>query len=233
MIKETDFETYLYLSSNEFKIFLFDKKNIKNLFQETIIIENNFDFIDFTELTEFLDKNVFKIERLIGTFIKNIFLIIDNENNLMIKLSNRKKIENKVNKENLKNTVIKLKNLINENYKNQTIMHILINNQLVYNDDETSLKGSEDNFPQYLELSFITLSNDLIINLNKVIQEYQIKISKFIDGKYVKNYFNDDELELSSATHKLLNGYNDDEVIIVPKNTENHGFFERFFKIFS
>ena len=233
MTEETDFETYLYLSSNKFKIFLFDKKNIKNLFQETIIIENNFDFIDFTELTEFLDKNIFKIERLIGTFIKNIFLIIDNENNLMIKLSNKKKIENKVNKENLKNTVIKLKNLINENYKNQTIMHILINNKLVHNDDETSLTGSKDNIPQYLELSFITLSNNLIINLNKVIQEYQIKISKFIDGKYVKTYFKDDELELSLATHKLINGLNDNEVIIVPKNAENQGFFERFFNVFS
>jgi len=233
MTEETDFETYLYLSSNKFKIFLFDKKNIKNLFQETIIVENNFDFIDFKELTEFLDKNIFKIERLIGTFIKNIFLIIDNENNLMIKLSSKKKIENKINKENLKNTVIKLKNLINENYKNQTIMHILLNNQFVYNDDETRLTGGEDNIPQYLELSFITLSNNLIINLSKVIQKYQIKISKFIDGKYVKNYFKDDELELSLATHKLINGFNDNEVIIVPKNTEIQGFFERFFNVFS
>ena len=58
--------------------------------------------------------------------------------------------------------------------------------------------------------------------MNKVIQEYQIKISKFIDGKYVKNYFKDDELELSLATHKLINGYNDNEVIIVPKIRENH-----------
>ena len=233
MTEETDFETYLYLSSNKFKIFLFDKKNIKNLFQETIIVENNFDFIELSELTKFLDKNVFKIERLIGTFIKNIFLIIDNENNLMIKLSSKKKIENKINKENLKNTVIKLKNLINENYKNQTIMHILLNNQFVYNDDETRLTGGEDNIPQYLELSFITLSNNLIINLSKVIQKYQIKISKFIDGKYVKNYFKDDELELSLATHKLINGFNDNEVIIVPKNTEIQGFFERFFNVFS
>ena len=229
MTEETDFETYLYLSNNKFEIFLFDKKNIKNLFQETIIIENHFDFIEFSELTQFLDKNVFKIEKLIGTFIKNIFLIVDNENNLMIKLSNK----NKINKKSLRNTLVKLKNLINENYKNQTIMHILINNKLVYEANENLLIENEDAKPQYLEVSFITLSNDLIINLNKVIQEYQIKISKFIDGKYVKNYFNDDELELSSATHKLLNGYNDDEVIIVPKNTENHGFFERFFKIFS
>jgi hypothetical protein len=233
MTEETDFETYLYLSSDKFKIFLFDKKNIKNLFQETITIENNFNFINFTELTKFLDKNIFKIEKLIGTFIKNIFLIVDNKDNFTIKLSNKKKIENKVSKESLTNTLIKLKNLINENYKNQTIMHILTNNQLVHDNIETSLIENEDTNSQYLEVSFITISNDLIFNLSKVLQEYQIKIPKFIDGKYVKSHFKDDKLELSLATHKLINGFNDNEVLIVPKNTENQGFFERFFNVFS
>jgi len=233
MTEETDFETYLYLSSNKFEIYLFDKKHIKNLFQETITFKNDFNFREFKELTKFLDKNIFKIEKLIGTFIKNIFLIIDNEDNFIIKLSNKKKIENKVNKESLKNILIKLKNLINENYKNRTIMHILLNNQLVYNNIETSLVEYENTNSQCLEVSFLTISNDLIINLNKVLQEYQIKISKFIDGKYVKDYFKDNELELSLATHKLINGFNDNEVIIVPKNTENQGFFERFFNVFS
>jgi hypothetical protein len=233
MTEETDFETYLYLSSNKFEIFLYDKKNIKNLFQETQIIRNNFDFIEFIELQEFLDKNVFKIEKLIGTFIRNIFLIIDKEDNLMIKLSDKKKIKNKISKESLKNTLIKLKNSINENYKNQTIMHILINSKLVYEDNENLLIENKDTNLQYLEVCFITLSNNLINNLNKVMQEYQIKISKFIDGNYVKNYFKDDKLEISLATHKLINGINDNEVIIVPKNAKNHGFFERFFKFFS
>ena len=80
---------------------------------------------------------------------------------------------------------------------------------------------------------FYTISNDLIINLNKVLQEYQIKISKFIDGKYVKNFFKDEEIELSLASHKLINGCNDNEVVIVPKSSENKGFFERFFNFFS
>ena len=233
MTEETDFETYLYLSSDKFEIFLFDKKNIKNLFQETIMIENNFNFIDFTELTKFLDKNIFKIEKLIGNFIKNIFLIVDNKDNFTIKLSNKKKIDNKVSKESLTNTLIKLKNLINENYKNQTIMHILTNNQLVDDNIETSLIENEDTNYQCLEVNFITISNDLIFNLSKVLQEYQINIPKFIDGKYVKSYFKDDKLELSLATHKLINGFNDNEVLIVPKNTENQGFFERFFNVFS
>ena len=234
MTDEKDFETYLYLSNNKFKIFLFDKKNTKNLFQETIIIKNNYDLIDFTELTKFLDKNIYKIEKLIGTFIKNIFLIIDNKDNLIIHLGNKKKIENKINKERLKNILIKLKNLINENYKDQTIMHILLNKQLVYEDNETSfIEIDADIDYQHLEVSFITLSNHLIINLNKILQEYQIKISKFTDGEYVKNFFNDQEIELSLATHKLINGFNDNEVIIVPKSTENKGFFERFFNFFN
>ena len=233
MTEEKDFETYLYLSSNKFKIFLYDKKNIKNLFQETLTTENNFDFIEFIELQEFLDKNVFKIEKLIGTFIKNIFLIIDKEDNFIIKLSNKKMIENKVSKESLKNNLIKLKNLINENYKNQTILHILINNQLAYDNNKNSLVETEDTNSQYLEVCFITLSNDLIINLNKVLQEYQIKISKFIDGKYVKNYFKDDEIELSLATHKLINGCNTNEALIIPKHEQNQGFFEKFFNFFN
>jgi hypothetical protein len=233
MTEETDFETYLYLSSNKFEIYLFDKKHIKNLFQETITFENDFKFGEFTELIKFLDKNIFKIEKLIGNFIKNIFLIIDYEGNFIIKLSDKKKIENKVNKESLKNTLIKLKNLINENYKNRTIMHVLLNNQLVYNNIENSLIENENINSRCLEVSFITISNDLIINLNKVLQEYQINISKFIDGKYVKDYFKDDELELSLATHKLINGFNNNEVIIVSQNTDNQGFFERFFNVFS
>ena len=233
MTEETDFETYLYLSRDEFKIFLFDKKNIKNLFQETIMIENNFNFMEFAKVTEFLDRNIFKIEKLVGTFIKNIFLIVDNKDNFIIKLSNKNKIENKISKESIKSTLIKLKNLINENYKNQTIIHMLIKNQLVYDNIETLSSMNENTNFQYLEVNFITISNDLIINLNKVLEEYQIKISKFIDGKYVKNFFNDDKLEISLATHKLINGFNDNEVIIIPKNTKNHGFFERFFNFFS
>ena len=233
MTKEIDFETYLYLSSNKFEFFLLNKKDNKNLFQETLILKNNFDFKDFTELTKFLDKNIYKIEKLIGTFIKNIFLIIDNKNNLIIKLSNKKKLENSVNKDSLVNTLINLKNLINDNYKNRTIIHILINDQLVHRDTEMSLIDNIDISSQCLEVKFITLSNNLILTLSKILQEYQIKISKFADGKYVKNFFKEDELELSLATHSLINGYNDNEVILVSKRAKNQGFFEKFFNFFN
>ena len=233
MIEETDFETYLYLSSTNFKIFLFDKKNNKNLFQESVIFENNFDFLEFKELTQFLDKTIYKIEKLTGTFVKNIFLIIDSKKNLTINLGNKKRTDNKIYKESLKNTLIKLKNLINESYKDKTIIHILLNKQFVNKSNKTlSIESSDANY-QYLEVSFITLSNHLIENLSKILQEYQIKICNFSDGNYVKNFFKDDKTELSLATHKLIKGFNDKEVIIVPKSKENQGIFEKFFNLFS
>ena len=42
MIEELDIETYLYISPNEFWIYLFDKKNLKNLYKKGIKFNNNY-----------------------------------------------------------------------------------------------------------------------------------------------------------------------------------------------
>ena len=34
MIEETDFETFLYISKNKYQIFVYDKNNLKNLYNE-------------------------------------------------------------------------------------------------------------------------------------------------------------------------------------------------------
>ena len=52
-------------------------------------------------------------------------------------------------------------------------------------------------------------------------------------GDYVHNFFVDNNLELSSMAYQLKNGLNENEVILVPKNIENRGFFEKFFQLFS
>ena len=37
----------------------------------------------------------------------------------------------------------------------------------------------------------------------------------------------------STIAYKLKNGLNDNEVILIPKNVKNKGFFEKFFQLFS
>ena len=63
MAEEIDFETYLSLTKSKFEIYLFDKKNLKNLYKEELKLESKFNFIDLEKLSEFLDNHVFKIEK--------------------------------------------------------------------------------------------------------------------------------------------------------------------------
>tara|TARA_B100000902_G_C26955211_1_gene737796 strand:- start:325 stop:621 length:297 start_codon:yes stop_codon:yes gene_type:complete len=91
MTDEFDFQTYLNISSNKLGIYLLDLKNFKSLYFEEKNFKNKNIFLDLNILREFLDDNIFKIEKLTGTFIKNINLIIESENILRLKIGLKKK----------------------------------------------------------------------------------------------------------------------------------------------
>ena len=96
MIEEFDIDSYLYISPNEFQIYLFDKKNLKNLYEKKVKFNNTQNIINFNNLEIFLDDNIFKIEKLAGNFIKNIFLVIENEEIAELNFGIKKKIMKKV-----------------------------------------------------------------------------------------------------------------------------------------
>ena len=83
-----------------------------------------------------------------------------------------------------------------------------------------------------LEINFKSISRNTINDLNKILENYQIKITKFLDGSYVKANFSKD-LEIAEMSYKILCGYNQNEVIFIPKTTKKLAFFEKFFQLFS
>ena len=95
MNKDQELENYLSISKNKFGIYLFDVKNLKNLYKEELIINKNVNFIDLNELKKFLDNNIFKIEKLSGKFVENIYLIFEDEKNLDIEVGIKKKNYNR------------------------------------------------------------------------------------------------------------------------------------------
>ena len=227
-----EFETYLSISQNKFGIYLFDNKNRKNLYAKEITFEKT-DFINHSHLKQFLDDNIFRIEKLVGKFIENIFIIIDYENilNTQIGIKQKNYQPSKVNVY-LKSSITNAKDLFKESYPNEKIMHIIINNYFI---DGKNYPYLEDNleFEQLnLVIQFKSISNEIIHNLTKLLQNYQINIIKFIDGNYVKNFFNKD-IEISEMAFDILNGCNVNEVIVVQKNPKKLGFFEKFFQLFS
>ena len=228
MIEYTDFETFLYVSKNKYQIFVYDKNNLKNLYNEEI--KNN-DGIELNILSKFLDENIYKIEKTIKKFIRNIILIIEDNKVLDVGISIKKKnYEKYIDQKYLENSLVEVKDIFKENYQNQIIMHMII----VENENNFLLNNTNSNDDYlYLEVNFISITNYLTINIDKLLANHQIKIKRYMSGDYIKNFFNEDSTKLPAMASKLNNGLNKNEVQLISKSVENNSFFEKFFQLFS
>ena len=234
MIEEENFETYLSISPKKFEIFLFDKKNLKSLYKNKLELENEIDLLNLDNLSNFLDANIFKIEKLADNFIKNIVLIIDSDKNSYINICIKKKnYENLINYKNLEIALTETKDLFKENYQKQKIMHMIVENYSINGKNYSSFINDIKGDYLSLEVNFISIPSNFELILDKILEKYQIKIDKFLDGKYLIEQSKDNKFELPNIANKIINGYNQNEVILVPKNPKNKGFFENFFQLFS
>ena len=185
-------------------------------------------------LSEFLNKNIFKIEKLIGEFINTIFIVIEDRNNLNVELCIKKKnYGNLINQKSLEYPLKEAKDQFKKNYPNNILVHMTIVNYLIDKKNYSSLLGNLkcDNF--CLEINFISFSSQFIFKLEEILGKYQIKIDKIICGHYAKSFFTNDNIDLCEMAQKIVHGHNENEVMLIPKSIDNKGFFEKFFQLFS
>jgi len=231
MIENSDFETFLYISKNKYQIFVYDKNNLKNLYHEEI---GNDDEIELNILSKFIDDNIYKIEKMIKDFIRNIILIIEDDKVLDIGISLKKKnYEKNIDQKQLENSLVEVKDIFKENYQDLIIMHMIIVEK--QNSFLLNITNNKDDY-LYLEVNFISILNKFTFNFNKLLENHQIKIKRYMSGGYIKSFFDKDSresLELFIMANKLNDGSNKNEVQLVSKIRENKGFFEKFFQLFS
>ena len=226
MIEETDFETFLFISKNKYQIFVYDKNSSKNLYNVELMIDDD---IELNHLSKFLDDNIYKIEKMVSIFIRNIILIIEDEKVLNVGISIKKKnYEKYTDQKSLENSLIEIKDIFRENYQDQIIMHMIIINN---DNNEKFLINNNDYL--YLEVNFISASNSFTYTFDKLLEDHQIKIGQYMSEGYIKSFFDEKAAELPAIANKLYNGLNKNEVKLVSKNRENKGLFERFFELFS
>ena len=66
--------------------------------------------------------------------------------------------------------------------------------------------------------------------------DIQKKILKSINESVlavIKNFLDNKDQDIFRMSMKIIDGFNENEVSIVPKNTNNKGFFVRFFNFFN
>ena len=238
MNNENSFETFLYIGKKKISILIWKNDTKHKLYENEFILKNDSINSELSQLEKFLSSNILQIEKYLKRFIKKIILIIDHEEPFKIKLSLKKKnYGNILNDKSLGLLLKDARSQIKENYNDKIITHMIIDKYLI---DENSYSSLPDNIKfdnLSLEINFVCYSKDLFNELKKELGKYHIEIKQILSASYIRDYFRNDEkdkkMDIFSMCQKIIDGHNNNEILLVQKTRKNQGFFEKFFNFFS
>ncbi len=234
MTNRVDFRTYLYLSHNQFIIYVAKILTNEKIYSEKLEINKNSTELDFSKLNEFLDANIFKIEKKLNNFIKDMYVILDSKEFHSIKLSIKKDNNgNPINSETLIHPLNDLKNLCQSNLQNKKIIHLLIEKYLIDNKFYITLPENVNCNIFSLDTEFICLSNNLIENIEKILKKYHISLNQILSASYLEKFKDNTDNNIFTTASRFISGHNSNEVLLVSKINKKQGFFERFFNFFN
>ena len=229
MTEDQNFQTFLTISENRFGIYLLEINTNKVLYEKEFCLDSN-EKNDLNNLNFFLKENIFNIEKFIKKFVKNVNLIFKKKNILDIKIGIKKK---NFNTKYINKVLAEAKDLFNENFQEYKIMHIILNKTILDGKYYEKFVSSIETSNLCIETRIISVERKFISELNNILERYQIRIISCIDEKYIRNFFGPNEIGIAQMAYKILNGQNENEALIVPKNRKNGVFFEKFFQLFS
>ena len=234
MIREADFQTYLYLNNTQYIIYVTDNKTNEKIYSEKLAIEENSTEFKFRKMDEFLDSNILKIEKKLDSFIKDIYVILDSKEFHSIKLSIKKDNNgNLINSDALIHPLSDLKNLCQSNLQNNKIVHFFIEKYVIDNKFYTNLPENVNCNFFSLDTEFICLSKNLIENIEKTLKKYHISLIKILSASYLEKFKDNVDDTIFTTASRIISGHNDNEVLLIDKINKKQGFFERFFNFFN
>jgi hypothetical protein len=229
-----NFETFLCIGSKKFTISVNKKDDLKNIYFNEFIIEENKENIKTDLLYNFLDQHIYKIEKVLKNFVKTINVIIESDIFFPAQLSiKRADYDDLISEKKLIYLLNEAKNEIKRSIDNKKIIHMIINNYLVDNKNYLSLPMDLKCKSLCLDISFICLPNNYLKKIEETLKKFQISVDHVSSAAYIKSFFDETQNDLFKMCQYLIDGHNVNEVKIIPKKQKNNGFFERFFNFFN
>ena len=228
------FETYLLVSKEKFSINVFNKFNKQNLYKNEKIILNHFNEINYELLDDFLNENIFIIEKKLKKFVKSINLIIEFDFFFPIKISVKKDCHgNFLENKDLNYLLQETKEQCQNTLEGHKIVHMIVEN---YKIDEKSFKyfpekNKCNNF--IIDVCFISIPVIFLNNFDNILKNYHISINQVFSANYLNDFFRDKEKDIFKMAKNITEGCNPNEVLFIQKPMKNRGFFERFFHFFN
>ena len=235
-MNEKEIEVYFSLDQNRLSFAVFHKTNNSLIFsdEEIVDIANINNDIGSDLLKKPLEKNIKKIEKKINSFVNNICLIVKTNKSLSICISLMKNLDNKkIQTKDIKYLIHDAKQQILRAYPNNSIVHIIVKKYKVDDLEYNFVPSDIDCKKISLDIEFICLPKNLINKLELLFRNFEITIDKFMCAIYVSSFFSNFEGQnLCQIGYNLSNGFNKQEVVLIPKKIEKSGFFEKLFHFF-
>ena len=234
MENDSDFEGFLFFSPEKLILSVNRKTDFKLIFKDELFFENNSNYLNFDKLTFFLNENIFKVEKILGSFIEKINIIVETKDFLNLQISIKKYDYN----ENINSNVIlylikSARSQCEKTIKNRKIIHILIDNYYIDDTHFAKLPLNQKCKNFSLDISFICLPDELIKQIVKTLKKFQISINRILSATYIDKFANDRDTNFFKMASKIIGGYNENEIKLINKTLKNKGFFEKFFDLFN
>ena len=233
MENDSDFEVFLFFSPEKLILSVNRKTDFKLIYKDELFFENN-NYLNFDKLTFFLNENIFKVEKILGSFIEKINIIVETKDFLNLQISIKKYDYN----ENINSNVIlylikSARSQCEKTIKNRKIIHILIDNYYIDDSHFAKLPLNQKCKNFSLDISFICLPDELIKQIVKTLKKFQISINRILSATYIDKFANDRDTNFFKMASKIIGGYNENEIKLINKTLKNKGFFEKFFDLFN
>jgi len=229
-------KTFLIIEEKKFSISIFDKNLQKDIFfkEYECQINLNLKHLDLTNINKIIEENIFEIEKTNDEFLEDIYLLIDLPESQTIDLSLDKEREGDfIQTKDIKYLVQDAKQQILRSYLDNDIIHIIIGSYVINNNTYNFLPPKINCKKFAINIKFVCFPKKIIKELKKLFHNHQIRINQILSFNYIKSFaFEDLNIGIGERAFKIINGFNKQEVIILPKKDQKQGFFEKLFHLF-
>ena len=220
----SNYETYLYISPSKF-IITVNTGLSKTIYYEELAVKDQSDNKNFEKLDQFLNHNIFKIEKKLKSFVEKIDIILDLDIFFPVEISiKNNNYEDYINLKNLNYLLYEAKEVCKKTIDHKKIIHMIINNYQIDNKIYSSLPDNIKCSSYSLDLKLICISNSLIREIEIILKKYHISLNQLLSGSYIKNFFLNDERDIFLMAKKMIDGHNPNEVILKDKSKKNQVF---------
>ena len=224
---------FLFLGIDKFTIVALNSID-EEVYKEEILKDNKSNQIDLNFLDNFLNENIFKIEKKLNEFVKNIFLIIDHQNIFSIHLSIKNKFDNiNINLDTIHKLLLEAKSCCKKTLEDLDILHMKIDQFYIDGTYFKTLPKKKNCNNLSIDVSYICLPKKISKTIENVLRKYQISLDRMLSLDYLNSFLDDKNENLYATAQKILDGLNENEVFIADRNSKKLGFFEKFFNFFN